>query len=197
MKSTIKYAVLLVMAFTLFLSCNQEKSTKKDTDPTDPPIIGWEPCKSIEEYGAHEIDKDSAETSLKLYKDYIDSVKNCLDPDAPTPCVLPGEYEVEDILNYGSEVDFDLLLQVLMTRKLDCEHKLFLMNAIRPARDEEGKIIEGKLVNEIIFVHEADTIVTTAEKTNKTVKIHTYFDFTRPCPNGCPKEILGIEYPEL
>ncbi len=195
MKSTIKYAILIAIAFTCFLSCDQEKKMKDVSNTTksinESIVFTWTPCKDIKEYGAHEIDKDSAETSLKLYKDYIDSVKNCLDPDAPTPCVLPGEYEVADILNYGSEVDFDLLLQVLMTRKLDCEHKLFLMNAIRPARDEEGKIIEGKLVNEIIFVHEE---VTTDGKTNKDVITHTYFDFTRPCPNGCPKGISGIEY---
>jgi hypothetical protein len=191
MKSTIIYAVVFVLAFTLIVSCNQEQSSKEiSTDLTN---ISWTPCKNLEDYGEHEIDKDSAETSLKLYKDYIDRVKSCLSPQDSKDSTDCEFLDKNEILNYGSEVDFDLLLQVLSERKLDCSHKLFLMNGIRPVRDDDKKIIEGKFVTEIIFVHEE---VITGAKTNKDVIIHTYFDFTRPCPNGCPKGISGIEYPE-
>lgn len=199
MKSTIKYTALIVLACALFVSCHQEKSTKKDTDSTDPPIIAWKPCKNLEDYGEHEIPKDSAETSLKLYKDYIDSVKNCLDSNDSTPCELPGNYNIEEVLNYGSSVDFDLLLQVLMNRKLECSHKLYLMNAIRPKLDEKGDTIEGEFVTEIIFVHESTQVVqkNEDEEEKEEETIYTYYDFTQPCPNGCPKEIPGIVYPTL
>ncbi|WP_298425250.1 hypothetical protein [uncultured Kordia sp.] len=178
MKTTITYAVLLIITFIYLVSCNH---TQAETNSFKPIVVDWD-LSCPHEHEPHKIGSTEATKGLTEYKDYIDRVKETLDKKAPE--AFPDK---EDKLNYGSEVDFDLLLEVLAHRKFVCSDKLFLMNTIRPKLDENRKPIEGEPVTEIMFVLES--------KDHKENPTYTYFDFTRPCPNGCPKNIPNLEYP--
>lgn len=189
MKTTIKSVVLMTIAFTLFVSCHQEKTTEEDSNTTDRPII-----KKDIDYDSYKIEnEDEAIVALKAYKDYIELVKESLDPTK-----FPDN---SDKLNYGSESFSEELIEILVRKRQmhtgnnidhitdDDKDRLFLMNAIRPKLDKDGNKIEEEVVTEIIYVLQSEQTVGT-----KTAYTHTYFDFTRPCPTGCPTG-TGIEYP--
>jgi hypothetical protein len=174
MKTMIKNVVLLVVAFTLFVSCKKENSGDKKSI-----LVDWD-LTCIGGPDTHQIDSTAAIKALVTYKTYIDSVKDTLTKDSPK--AFPDK---DDMLNYGVQVEYDLLLEVLTNIKYRCEDKLYFMNAIRPKKTKDGKHIEEELVTETIIV---------IESKDKAGNIqHMYFDFTRPCPNGCPDN-LPIKY---
>ncbi|WP_298512602.1 hypothetical protein [uncultured Kordia sp.] len=176
MKTISKYAAFIAIICSSFVACKQEKP-----ELTNSRVVNWNLCTDSTAYESHKLGNEEAESGLRKYKTYIDNVRDTLAKDAP------GAFpDMADKLNYGSEVDFDMLLEVLAHRKVECSDKLFVMNAIRPKK-EDGKTIKGEFVTEIMFVIES------IDK-NGTLS-HTYFDFTRPCPNGCPKKIPTLEYP--
>lgn len=192
MKPIIQYSVLIAIAFTLFVSCNQKKTTKDDLDTTDIAIT-----KDSIYYDSYKIkDKDSAIKALKRYKDYIELVKKNLDSTKFS--------DIDDRLNYGSESFSKELIEILVSKKqmdngnkvidneIDDTDRLFLMNAIRPKFCANREKIEGEFVTEIIYILQTEKI----ERTGTTYE-HMYFDFTQPCPNGCPKGISNLVYPTI
>ena len=181
MKTTIKYAVILIITFIYLVSCKQEKQMEEKPISHKKIVVDWELCVDSAEFESHKLGDKKAIKGLIEYKDYIDDVKDTLQKTAPDAFL-----DMSDILNYGSEVDFDMLLEVLAHRKFVCSDKLFLMNTIRPKKIGD-KTIVGEFVTEVMFVLESLDSLENPE--------YTFFDFTRPCPNGCPKHIPNLKYP--
>ena len=195
MKSTITYTVLIAFACTLFLSCNQEKATEAVSNKKE--AVKDSIIEQVINNNTYEI-KDEAEAieGLEKYKDYIELVQNSLDPND-----FPNRKEK---LNYGSESYSEELIAILINVRDQKqskitndsnEERLFLMNAILPKRDEDRVIIGEEFVTEIIYVLQS----TPRDKDHKlqpTLATYTYFDFTRPCPTGCPNNIPSIVYLE-
>ncbi|MEM6722334.1 MAG: hypothetical protein AAF611_23610 [Bacteroidota bacterium] len=184
MKILGNYVVLILLTCICLIACKQEKTTKKVTtaNSIDSLLTKLNSCVKDNTYQHHKLKADTAIASLNSYKNYIDRAKRAL-------LSTTDFSDAEDKLNYGSKVDFSLLLQVLLKHNFKCTDKLFLLNGIRPRRDEKGKKIPGDSVAEIIFVLESKDI-------NKQPQ-YTFFDFTRPCPNGCPDGISNLEYPVI
>lgn len=182
MKSTMKYTVFIVLACTLFVSCNQEKSTKAASDLKNVQLKDSADCKNGRGYIRNQICYEEASGYLGNYKTYIDGVVTYLDEqEYGTP------EENRNALNYGSETSALELLEVLLEFKkhrgdLTDDDRVFLMNA----RKTETHSRNEMLVTEIVLVIEP------ADGSE-----NYYYDFTRPCPNGCPDGISGLEYPSL
>ncbi|MBC8756548.1 hypothetical protein H2O64_17885 [Kordia sp. YSTF-M3] len=181
MKSTIKYAVLFVMAFTLFLSCNQEKTDKENPVTKNKLTKESKDCNNGRGYIKNQICENEAIGYLEDYKTYIDDVVNYLDDQKHgTPL------ENRKALNYGSETSALELFEVLLEFKkhrgnLTDDDRIFLMNVRKP----ETKSKSDMLVTEVVLV------IQPADGSD-----NFYFDFTQPCPNGCP-DLPGITYPSL
>jgi hypothetical protein len=180
MKTSIKSVVLIAIAFILFLSCNQEKAIEQEvqvknaiTEKILNDCLGRGKIKN-------QICENKAYDYLNDYKEFIDDVRVNLDKqEHGTP------EENRQALNYGSQTTALELLEVLLTLEknrgpFDEKDKVFLMNARKPAKDTLGNAI---IVTETVFV---------VEPANGDENY--YFDFTRPCPNGCPENVNGIKY---
>lgn len=181
MKTVSKFIFFSTLFCISFTACKQEEKIKQKPILGKTIVVDWETCSDSAAYESHRIKNHEGVSSLQQYKTYIDRVKDTL-----TKTSLIAFPNMDDKLNYGSEVDFNVLLEVLSHRKYACSDKLFLMNAMRP-KIVDGKPSKDEIVAEILFVIESKD-----EKGNPT---YTYFDFTRPCPNGCPKSIPDLEYP--
>lgn len=179
MKSIIKHAIC-ILTCSFLLSCNQEKATKDETSVVD----------KIVSYESHVIEEEDASNGLKAYKSYIELVQNNLSKNNER--VFKNNPEK---LNYGSEVDLKEFREILLNHRFKNNDKLFLMNALRPKIDKKGDTIEGEYVTEIIFVLESKLVSESKTETD-TIVSNTYFDFTRPCPTGCPEGIPDITYAE-
>lgn len=184
MKSTIKYTVLIAITFTLFVSCNQEKTTKTEIPKSENKFVkNFEDCseKGVLRY---KICEDMAYDYLSRYNSYIDDVRDDLKKYDPTV------YEnTRETLNYGSHTTVREFRNILKNTNFKDDDKIFLMNGMKQRK------VDGKDVTEVIFVVESfPRGIANAKSSDGPT--YTYFNFTQPCPNGCPKEIPGITYPE-
>jgi len=114
-------------------------------------------------YESQKIEHQDAEDYINDYRDYIDDVRRDLADSDPTK--YPNDKKK---LNYGSWVRLGELREVLLNANFKDDDQLYLMNGIKGDSTE-------------IFFS-----LRTSQKGPNQDSIWLSFDFTRPCPTGCP-----------
>ena len=165
MKPIIKYSILIAIAFTLFVSCNQTQTNQDNLGPS--PIIAELGCNG-KGIIRTQICQDSASYYIKSYQTYIDTVKIDLKKRYP---IKYKNIESSQKLNYGSATTVKQLRTLLRNTHLKDEDNVYVMNGI----------VKG--VAETIFVIESVSREESKEEDGPTT---TYFDFTQACPHSCP-----------
>ncbi|WP_298900919.1 hypothetical protein [uncultured Psychroserpens sp.] len=170
MKTTIKLSIAIYILLFLCLGCKNDKQTVQNLAETTTSerteLCGFEgtPFKKIAPVAIAELNRYNT-----FYDDLVKS--------------LPASESEHLIL--GVEITkIQELFDVACAVKDNPGSSLYVMNAIKEVKDEDGNITP---VTDMIFV------VVPPNSESPQVKNH-YYNFTQPCPAACPK-ITGIDYP--
>lgn len=178
MKTTIKNAVLLILVCSLASACNDNLNEDRISQLEEFCAEG-----QAKDQQCFRITESDALSSINLYLDNITNVQSSLDSS-----YAPIQVTKENLLNYGAKVNVEELKRVLSYVENTGGDELYLINSVRPVRDENRRLL-GHNASEPIFVLSAAAIGNKSPGQN----FYYYFDFMQPCPAACP-DLPGIEF---
>jgi len=180
MKTTTIYAFAICLLLITSWACNNDKKVEQDLESTT--TSERASLCGLEGY-PHGLPDTLAQKDLKRYDEYYNTLVDILPPAESKHLSLGAEV-----------VNIQELFEIVCAIKDDPTSSLYVMNAIKEVKNDDGKIISTE-TDMVFVVVPTNTESESVSEPESEPLPNSYFDFTSPCPAACPT-VEGITYPD-